>query len=376
MRGTRASHSSTALAVLLLSLGLAVVGCKPSGDGSGEHQNGQKRNKLVFVTNAYSPFWDAGKAGWESAAKELGLAGAGYTTEFMVNEGGKLQGQIDKLRQLATQSDIAAVALSVNDSKVPSIADEMRNLQKRGIHIITVDSDVDRAKHRDARSYYIGTDNIKGGRELGKATKKLLEAKGKTSGAYVSLVGIVGAQNAIERMDGVQEAMGAAYDERDRMGDSVDLQKARDNVRNALTNHKDLVALVGIWSYNGPAIADVCDEKKVRDDLVCVTFDAEPPAVKCMSKGQLDALVVQNPFEMGSMAVKILKALIEKDQATLNALFPDKGKPDGDILETGLKVVVPDASSPLDNSLFDPATEFMTLDEFKGWLAKYNLTGS
>ena len=42
--------------------------------------------------------------------------------------------------------------------------------------------------------------------------------------------------------------------------------------------------MVGIWSYNAPAIVDVVREKNARDKLTVVAFDAEPKAVEEMGK--------------------------------------------------------------------------------------------
>jgi ribose transport system substrate-binding protein len=223
---------------------------------------------------------------------------------------GTAEGQIEKLRQYATQDDIAGVAISVIQADNLAIIEEMRNLQKKGVKIITVDGDVNREFYRDARTYYIGTDNVVGGRTLGTATKALLDAKGKTEGGYVQFAGFTDNDNARSRMNGVQESIGEAYTEKDRMPDGMDLQKAKDNVRNAIQNHKDLVALVGIWAYNAPAIADVVTETRTRDKYVVATFDAQASAIQHMEEGKIDVMVVQNPFDMGVQTCRLMKAMI------------------------------------------------------------------
>jgi ribose transport system substrate-binding protein len=175
----------------------------------------------------------------------------------------------------------------------------------------------------------------------------------------------------------VSESLGTAYVQRDRMADEMDHLRARDNVRNAMQNHKDVAALIGIWAYNAPAIADVITETGSRDRYVVATFDAAPLAIGQMEKGTIDAMVVQNPFEMGVQTVRLLKAMVENDTAVLAEMYPRSGQPGGDVYTTGLRVVVPAESSPVTGALFDPAVvEFMTLPAFKAWLARYGLTGS
>jgi ribose transport system substrate-binding protein len=160
------------------------------------------------------------------------------------------------------------------------------------------------------------------------------------------------------------------------MGDNMDRTRARENVRNAMTNHPEMNTLVGIWSYNAPAIVDIVREKENRKSYTIVVFDAEPLAIKQMAEGDIDALVVQNPYQMGYDAVKLMKALIQDDQKTVKEMLPNHGQPDGDIYDTGLKVVAPDDGSPLKAEMFDKKTQFLKLSEFRKWLDKYGLTGS
>jgi ribose transport system substrate-binding protein len=380
-RTTRKSFLSF---ILSASLAALLCGC-PSGGGGGStttdgngggEGSGSGKKRIVFVTNGDDPFWDALLSGLKEGEKQFGLDAAGLTVSRDVNNG-TAEGQIEKLRQYATQDDIAGVAISVIQADNQSIVDEMKNLQAKGIKVITVDADVNRANFRDARSYYIGTDNIVGGRALGTAAKALLEAKGVKEGGYVQFAGFVDNDNARDRMNGVKETIGEAYTERDRMADEMDLPRARDNVRNALQNHKDIVALIGIWAYNAPAIADVVTENNTRDKVVVGTFDAQDLAIGHMSKGNIDVMVVQNPFDMGVQTVRLMKAMIEEDEAVTKEMFPNIDKPEGDIYTTGLRVVVPDDKSPVKAEMFDEkVVEYMTLPEFQAWLKKYNLTSS
>ncbi len=354
-----------------LALVMVAGGCKPE---SGATTSGKKR--IVFLTNGSDPFWDACRTGLEEGAKQFEIDKLGYAVAMEVNNG-KPQGQIDKLRQFASQGDVAAVAISVIQADNAAIIEEMKKLQAKGIKVITVDGDVNTEKFRDARPYYIGTNNVVAGKVLGTAAKEILKTRGKTSGSYVQFAGFTDNDNARNRMNGFKEAMGESYTEADRMSDGMDKSKARDNVRNAITNHKDLVALVGIWAYNAPAIAQVVTETKTRDQYAVVTFDAQAVAIEDMASGKIDAMVVQNPFDMGLQSVRLLKAMLTDDQSTIKEMFPKAGEPEGDVYTTGLRLVVPNTSDVLKADMFDASTvEFMKLHDFKEWLAKYKLTSS
>jgi ribose transport system substrate-binding protein len=380
-----ATSRRSALVALLVGVTAACgTGCGQRQDAGGDVASGGAQagvKRFVFITNGDDPFWDACNAGLVEGATQFGLEARGLRV-VMEKNNGTAQGQIEKLRQYGSQSDIAGVAISVIQADNVAIVEEMRNLAAKGVKVITVDGDVNRDAFRDARPFYIGTDNIVGGRLLGQAARAILTARGRSSGGYVQFAGFTDNDNARARMNGFKEAVGDGFHEVDRMPDGMDLSKARDNVRTALVNHPDLVALVGIWAYNAPAIAEVMEERGVRaaadgPPMTAITFDAQATALERMAEGKIDAMVVQNPFEMGVQTVRLLLAMHTADEATIAEMFPRRGEPDGDIFTTGLRLIVPD-----DEPLVKPADitlegyERLPLSQFREWLGRYGLSSS
>ena len=358
---------------------LGIVGCgeevpKPAPKTTDNDKKDGKSpgdlKRVIFITNGDAPFWDACAAGMADGAKKFNLREAGYKAVFVRNDG-TVRGHIDKLRQYATQRDVAAVAISVISPKNAAFADELKKLMAKGIKVITVDSDIDREQFRDARTYYIGTDNLKGGRVLGSCVKNLRPA----GGDYATFVGYKSAQNAMDRINGFAEGAGAKFKSKDSLEDLIEYKKAVENTRTALTNHATLNTLVGIYAYNGPAIVDVIREKGKRSDYTIVTFDADPRSVKLMGDGMIDAMVVQDPYHMGYYGVRMLKAMLTDDKADLDQLR--KQLPgDKEIFDTPLKVIVPDKNSKLKKEMFPEGVEFHTLGDFQKWLDEYGLSGS
>ncbi len=334
--------------------------------------SGSNEKRVIILINGNSPFWDAARVGLQDADKDFKLKEAGLHAVLEQNDGTP-QGQLDKLRTFASMSDVVAVGVSAIDANNAAIADQLRALQNKGVKVITVDSDVDREKFRDARYAFVGTDNLQGGRVLGKCAR-LLRPQG---GEYETFVGRTGAQNAIERIGGFAEGAGDKFKDDGTMADQNDRTKARQDVRDAITNHPKLDVLVGIWSYNAPAIADVVKEPgQDRKRFTIVTFDAEPEAIQHMQDGLIDAMVVQNPYQMGYQGVRLMKALVQDDQTTLHEMLPHHGDKDGDLVNTGLKVVAPDDSSLKADAFDKKEVEFLHLGDFRKWLEKYHLSGS
>ena len=362
------------------------LGCSDSSDstGSGSTKTGagpstekssaaSGTKRIILLNNTDSPFWDAARAGIDKAVEDLKLKDKGFTASMDTNNGTD-EGQIEKLRQYGTQDDIVAVIISPTSASNPAVVDELNNLKGKGVIIGTFDSDFEE-KFQNVREFYVGTNNIQGGKVLGTAAINLRP----DGGEYVQFVGLDSQMNAYQRMDGFTSAVGDKYVQKGRRVDDTDRSRARDNVRDSIDQNPNLNILVGIWSYNAPAIVDVVKEKNVRDKFTIVTFDAEQLAIQQMGEGMIDAMVVQNPFGMGYDSVKYAFAKLTGDGATIAELFPKMTEPGGNIRDTGLKVVVPDAGSPLNVDMFKdfgPGVQFMKYSDFKAWLAEYKLTSS
>jgi len=349
--------------VLLLAFVVLAAGCGKGG------------KRIIILTNGTSPFWDAAKIGAFEAAKDFDLAKDGLEVVFHTNDFTD-KGQIDALRDFQGMTDIAAVGISITNSGNSGIAKEMKKLAEQGVKIIAIDSDVNLTKDRDSREAYIGTNNVYGGQELGKAVKGLRPE----GGIFSAFVGNKGAANAIERHKGFVEGVGGKFTGKEFLGDQGDRTVARKNVLDSINrNDKDgLNILVGIWSYNGPAIVDTVKKLDRRDDFTIVTFDAEPGAIAEMKKGNIDALAVQNPHAMGYQGVRMLQALVKGNTAVIDEMRKEMNRlPDQpDLFDTGLKIIIPDEGSPLAEVQFGDNTTKWTLSKFTEWLKSKDLQGS
>jgi len=336
---------------------------------------GVSTQKIILLTNGDDPFWDAMREGMNAASRDLNLAAANLEAVLDKNDF-STEGQINKLNQYATQTGIAAVAISSVDAENVGIADAMKALRAKGVHVITVDSDM---ADKATRFAYLGTNNVVGGQELGKAAKGLKP----DGGVYATFVGLKTVANAIERIRGFGEGAGEKFREADSLADQGEENQAQENVKTVLNNHPDLDTLVGIWSYNAHAIVSVVTERNLRDKVKVVVFDAAPAALEDMQNGMIDAMIVQNPYQMGYLGTKLMKALIQKDTTTIRELYPaydaaasNFTSENGDILTTELRVVVPDEGSPLIKEMFNADTQYFKYSEFRKWMNERNLKGS
>lgn len=341
---------------------VAAAGCGDAGSTSAggpsnvaPTQPGGDPIKLLFITNSNADWWNAVEKGMFDGGRDFGVA-----VEMRRNEG-TTAGQIRLLEDALSLRDVDGIAVSVIEAEAPGVADAMRELQKAGKVVIAIDSDT-APEFADARSAYIGTNNIAAGIAAGRAAATLRPEGGKVC----VFVGISSAANARERKLGFFQGAGDRFVEAETFDDGGDKARASSNVDTALTKYPDVGCLLGLWSYNAPRIADqAAADPARRQKLTIVTFDLDELAVGHLERGNIDVTVCQNPYEMGYQGVKLLKALIQKDEATVAEILPD-----GKTRDTGVRIIVPSADSPIrgDNVL--------TIEEMKTWLESKGLKSS
>jgi ribose transport system substrate-binding protein len=266
----------------------AAGGAKPAA-GKAPEPTKAKKLSLAFLTNNASMFWTIARKGCDDAVKELG----NVDLDFRIPASGSAAEQQQILDDL-TAKGIAGVAVSPVD---PSNQTDALNKVAAQTLLVTHDSDAPKSK----RKCYIGTDNHAAGVEAGKLLKEALPNGGKV----MVFVGTLDAQNAKERFGGLKEAIaGSKIQIIDTRTDETDRVRAKTNVQDALVKYPDLAGLVGLWSYNGPAICDAVKEAGQAGKVKIVCFDEEEPTLAGVADGTIYATVVQQPYEFGKQAIE------------------------------------------------------------------------
>ncbi len=173
----------------------------------------------------------------------------------------------------------------------------------------------------------MGTDNYKAGVAAGEEIKKALPDGGKV----MLFVGTLEAENAFERRRGILDATrGSNVEIIGTLTDNTDHAKAKSNVEDTLVKYPDIAGLMGLWSYNGPAIAEAVKAAGKQDTVTIVCFDEEDGTLQAVKDGVIFSTVVQNPYEFGYQSMRILGALARGE---------DAGIPENKILDTGVEVI-------------------------------------
>ncbi|MBI3119299.1 MAG: sugar-binding protein [Candidatus Hydrogenedentes bacterium] len=257
--------------------------------------------RVAFVTNNASDFWKIAEAGTEKAAQDLGV-----DVLFRIPSAGTAEQQQQIVQDLVT-TGVSGIAISPKD---PQNQTEMLNEAASQVNLITQDSDAPGSN----RLCYIGTNNFEAGKEAG----KLVQQCTPMGLPYMVFVGSMDAQNAQDRLKGLQEQLKESeYILLEVRTDEGDRAKAVANVEDALTKHPEVACYVGLWSYNGPAILNAVKNAHRQGEVKIVCFDEEEETLQGVKDGFIFGTVVQRPYEFGYQSVKVLKELAQGNKASI-----------------------------------------------------------
>jgi len=279
------------LALVALALGCAPRGAERAPAPAPEPT--PQRLELAFVINSPSDFWTLARAGIRRAEAEFDVS-----VDFQVPGNATAAEQRQIIETLIARG-VKGMAVSVLD---PVGAVGILDQAAARMPVITQDSDCPESK----RIAYIGTDNVEAGRVAG---REILEALPE-GGEVALFVGKMDVANAVERKRGIDEVLeGSGVTVVEVLTDEGQRAVAQNNVRNALDKYPGLAGLVGLWSYNTPAIVKVVEEKGLQGKIRIVGFDEEKPTLDGIEDGTVLATVVQQPYEFGYRSIRALAML-------------------------------------------------------------------
>jgi ribose transport system substrate-binding protein len=282
---------------------LAATAVLALGALSGASQS-QGKKTLAFVVNGASDFWKAAEAGVKKAQTEL----PNYNLTFKYPEQSSAAIQTRIMDDLVA-AGVAGILVSPVDPK--TMGDALNRVGGQ-VALFTTDSDAPNSK----RIVYIGSSNTDAGKQAGQLMVKAMPNGGKCMG----FVGLPGADNARERIEGVKEVIkGTKIELVDVRADDIDQTRAKRNVEDTISARPDINCMVGFYSYNTPRIYEALKDAGKIGKVTIIGFDEDPITLGGIKEGTIVGTVVQQPYEWGYQGMKMMAKYLEGDKSFIPA---------------------------------------------------------
>jgi ribose transport system substrate-binding protein len=292
-------------ALTLLAISVFVpTGCENKPENAPTQNTGSRQLTIAVIPKGTThAFWQSIRAGAEAAAKELNckIFWTGPERE------GDRERQIQIVEDVIAQK-VDAVVLAPLDNKalVPSV----ENLASRNIPCVIVDSGVETERY----AAFAATDNYQGGALAARRMGEILGSKGNV----LVLKYAQGSASTIARENGFIETLQKEFPEMK----IVDTKYGLDTVETALQAAEDLLTrnqnVQGFFACNESTAVGALQalQSQKRNEIKLVGFDSAPALLQALRAGQIDALIVQNPYKMGYEGVKAAVASIKHQPVT------------------------------------------------------------
>jgi ribose transport system substrate-binding protein len=289
--------------MLMKKLLVAAATAAALAASAGTAQSADKKT-LAFVVNGASDFWKAAEAGVRKAQSEL----PNYTLVFKYPEQSSAAIQTRIMDDLVA-AGVAGIMVSAVDPK--TMGDALNRIGGQ-VALFTTDSDAPNSK----RIAYIGSSNTDAGKQAGQLMLKAMPNGGKCMG----FVGLPGADNARERIEGVRATIkGSKIELIDVRADDIDQTRAKRNVEDTITAHPEINCMVGFYSYNTPRIYEALKEAGKIGKVTIIGFDEDPITLGGVKEGTIVGTVVQQPYEWGYQGMKDMAKYLEGDKSFIPA---------------------------------------------------------
>ena len=284
--------------LLAASLFAALLTASCDDEGGGGTTGGDGKKVIGVIPKGVSHvFWQSVKAGAEKAATEEGveIKWDGPPTE------GDRSAQVRIIGDMQNRGVDALVVAPVDKD---AITPALRAAGKR-MPVVIFDSG---SSFKDYAAY-VATDNYKGGALAGEEMLRLLgpDAQGELALIRYEAGHDSTAQREQGFLDVVKRNPKLKIVET-RGGDTAD--KAATAASNLVVGHPNIVGLFACNESTAVGSLSALGKAKMLGKVKFVGFDSSTELNNALDKGQIQALVLQNPVEMGYRAVKAAVAKI------------------------------------------------------------------
>lgn len=253
------------------------------------------KGEIVFIPKSTSAtFYLFLVKGAQDKAKELG-----YTVDYLgpATEA-DIAAQVDFVRSII-QRKPAGILLAALDSEalIPVVEEAMA----AGVPIAMVDSGV----NSDAPVASVITDQYAGGFMAGEEMAKLLGEKG-----LVANLGIQAGSVSAGRSQGFADAI-AQYPEMsvlETQWTDADAAKSLNIATDLITANPDIAGFFSAAAPIAVGIAQAAKAKGIDKTLKIITFDPSPEILPLFDDGTIQAIIAQNPYQMGYEGVAAIDA--------------------------------------------------------------------
>ncbi|MCQ6561318.1 sugar-binding protein [Paenibacillus mendelii] len=250
------------------------------------------KHVVLIAQELDNPFWRTVEQGANDAAGKLGMK-IDYMGPIRINP----SEQKKLLEKSITAGPDAIVAQGISDPYYERLINKAID---QGIPVITVDADEPGSR----RLAYVGTDNREAGKRMGELVVK--DAAG--NGRIGVIIGSERADNQRLRLEGFRSIISSTpgFEIIDIRSSNISRIQAAQQTEAMLRQHNRMGTIVGFSALDAAGILEGIRAAN-KEDMHVFGFDDLEETRRSIAQGDVMAVIVQRPKEMGSKSIQLLE---------------------------------------------------------------------
>ena len=255
----------------------------------------------VIPKGTANMWWEVVRKGAEKAAEEAGVSVSWNGPELETDREKQIQCVEDALTR-----NVDAVVLGPNDFR--ALARSVEKIKERKIPCVIIDSPVE----SESFDSFVATDNYHGGALAADILGAALGGKGNV--IVISYVPNSASTDARSR--GFKETIAKNFPNIKILSDQYTLgtvEDARQKTVDLLTRFPETN---GVFAVNHPSSVGAfkaIESQNLAGKVKFVAFDSDPVLLEGTAAGNIEAIIAQNPFDIGYQGVKCAISLLKKE---------------------------------------------------------------
>jgi len=312
----------------------SVAGCDRHGD--------RTATIAVIPKGLTHEFWQSVHRGAERAAHDLAASGS---ATFRVVWDGPLRERdaLEQIRIVDRRISTGVAGMVLAPQHRQTMTGAVERATRRGIPVVVIDSGLE----GDNFLKYVATDNYHGGQLAAERLLATLAADGKPAPRLVLFRYAVGSESTEQREKGFEDYVNLAIERQKAVGQPTITWVSKDKYAGATKDSamKEAVPLVnqkgadmdGIFCPNESSTAGMLDALRSlglhwsargpnAHAVRLVGFDSSEPLLQAVEVGDIDGLILQDPYRMGYLGVWVVAQYLNGHDVAVGGLHMGTGE--------------------------------------------------
>jgi len=283
---------------------VALTGCQRDDNGY----------RIVLIPKGLThEHWQSVHRGAEAAARDL--TAQGIPTSIIWDGPLRERDQLEQIRIVDRRATLGVDGVILAPQHSRTMEAPVKRCREVGVPVVIIDSGLD-----DRRLFekYVATNNYHGGELAGEHLLKVLSDEGKTKPRLVLFRYQVGSQSTEQREQGFIDTVNRLCPDVEWVSTDKYAGATRDSAsREAGPMIQQFGQRIdGIFAPNESSAAgmlDVLRSQGLNKKIHLMGFDASQPVLQAVASGDIDGLILQDPYRMGYLSTWVVVRHLQGD---------------------------------------------------------------